>query len=140
MGSGRWPPELSWHCLPFRDVPEEAQQRLRPHPGTVGPVLRWGGGSVTAPHSVCRHHPDPLQGDDEDFSVLPTQSPSQVQRNLESRSQEEIDRKVGGGGDWGARGKRVWGGEEPGGGADGGGVWGEREEGSGGGRGCAPFL
>ncbi|XP_010725195.1 non-structural maintenance of chromosomes element 3 homolog, partial [Meleagris gallopavo] len=34
------------------------------------------------------------QGDDEDFSVLPTQSPSQVQRNLESRSQEEIDRKV----------------------------------------------
>lgn len=99
MGSGRWPPELSWHCLPFRDVPEEAQQRLRPHPGTVGPVLRWGGGSVTAPHSVCRHHPDPLQGDDEDFSVLPTQSPSQVQRNLESRSQEEIDRKVGGGGD-----------------------------------------
>ena len=72
--------------------------------------------------------------------MLPTQSPSQVQRNLESRSQEEIDRKVGGGGDWGARGKRVWGGEEPGGGADGGGVWGEREEGSGGGRGCAPFL
>lgn len=38
----------------------------------------------------------PLQGDDEDFSVVPTQSPSQVQRNLESRSQEEINRKVGG--------------------------------------------
>lgn len=72
----------------------------------MGPVLIWGGKGLgrCPPSRVSSPSLLPLQGDDEDFSVVPTQSPSQVQRNLESRSQEEINRKVGGeeGSYWGA--------------------------------------
>lgn len=83
----------------------------------MGPVLIWGGKGLgrCPPSRVSSPSLLPLQGDDEDFSVVPTQSPSQVQRNLESRSQEEINRKVGGrkgliGGVGGGRGGEGFGG------------------------------